>query len=176
MALRTMTNTFRIRYFAYGSNMLTMRLRERVPSATPIGIGRLVGHALRWDKRSRRDGSGKCDAECTGRDDDVVWGVLFELDPAEKPALDAAEGLGAGYAEKAVDILTDEGPVSAVTYCATEKDPTLRPFHWYKDLVIAGAREHGLPVGYRSRLDLVVTVSDPDLARTRRHKDLLHGR
>jgi hypothetical protein len=42
--------------------------------------------------------------------------------------------------------------------------------------VIAGAREHGLPVGYRSRLDLVVTVSDPDHARARRHRDLLAGR
>ena len=59
--------TPRVRYFAYSSNMLTDRLRERVPSATAIGIGQLAGHSLRWDKRSERDGSGKCDAEATGR-------------------------------------------------------------------------------------------------------------
>ena len=150
----------RANYFAYGSNMLTARLRERVPSAAAIGIGQLVGHALRWDKRSWQDGSGKCDAEATSRNDDVVWGVLFELDPEDKPALDKAEGVGAGYLEKTVNVLTEAGLVTAVTYCANDKDATLRPYHWYKALVIAGAREHGLPASYRSGLELVVTVSE----------------
>lgn len=161
----------RVRYFAYGSNMLTDRLRERVPSAKAIGIGQLLGHALRWDKRSGRDGSGKCDAEATSLKDDVVWGVLFELDPQEKPSLDKAEGVGDGYLEKTVNVLTEDGLVTAVTYCATDKDPSLRPYHWYKALVIAGAREHGLPPSYRSRLELVVTVSDT--GRASRYKQLL---
>ena len=87
--------------------MLTARLRERVPSATAIGIGQLVGHALRWDKRSWQDGSGKCDAEATSRSDDVVWGVLFEVEPEDKPALDKAEGVGAGYLEETVNVLTE---------------------------------------------------------------------
>jgi len=167
-----------VRYFAYGSNMLTARLRERVPSAAAIGIGRLVGHALRWDKRSGRDRSGKCDAEATGRQEDVVWGVLFELDPDEKPALDRAEGVGVGYIDKTVQVSTDAGPVTAVIYYATDKDPSLRPYHWYKALVIAGAREHGLPAGYRSGLELVVTVSDhnPTRAGTARHAPSGHWR
>jgi len=162
-------------YFAYGSNMLTDRLRERVPSAKAIGVGQLLGHALRWDKRSGRDGSGKCDAEATSLKDDVVWGVLFELDAQEKPSLDKAEGVGDGYLEKTVNVLTESGPVTAVTYCATDKDPTLRPYHWYKALVIAGAREHGLPPSYRSRLELVVTVSDTGTARANRKKEPLPG-
>lgn len=147
-------------YFAYGANMITARLRERVPSATPVGIGRLVGHALRWNKRSAIDGSGKCDAEATDRDEDTVWGVLFTLAATDKPALDAAEGLDAGYTEKRVRILTEYGPVTAITYCAVDKDPSLRPYHWYKDLVITGAREHALPNRYRSRLELEPTVAD----------------
>jgi hypothetical protein len=155
--------------------MLTARLRERVASASAIGIGQLVGHVLRWDKRSWRDASGKCDAEATGRPDDVVWGVVFELDPEDKPALDKAEGLGVGYREKTVNVLTEAGPVTAVTYYSTDKDASLRPYHWYKTLVIAGAREHGLPPSYRSRLELVVTVSDPYPARASRHKKLLPG-
>jgi hypothetical protein len=162
----------RIRYFAYASNMLTARLRERAPSATAIGIGQLEDHVLRWDKRSWRDGSGKCDAEFTGQRSDVVWGVVFELDPEEKPALDMAEGLGAGYMEKAVNILTEAGPLTVVTYFAIDKDASLRPYHWYKALVIAGAREHGLPPSYRSRLELVITVSDLDPARASVHNTL----
>ena len=150
----------RIVCFAYGANMVTARLRERAPSAKPIGIGRLPGHVLCWDKRSRTDASGKCDAEVTGRNGDVVWGVLFELDAQDKPALDRAEGVGDGYVEKQVTILTEAGPVDALTYCATEKDPALRPYRWYKALVIAGAREHLLPANYRRQLELVETVSD----------------
>lgn len=163
--------TKRIVYFAYGSNMLTARLRERAPSATPIGIGQLTGHILSWDKRSRSDGSGKCDAEATGRESDAIWGVLFELDAQDKPALDRAEGLGAGYAEKLVRILTPAGVVDALTYCATDKEPALRPYQWYKALVIAGAREHGLPADYRRHLELVVTVSDLKPARAHRYGD-----
>jgi gamma-glutamylcyclotransferase len=147
--------------------MLTARLRARVPSAKAIGIGQLVGHALRWDKRSWWDGSGKCDAEATALLNDVVWGVVFELDPDDKPALDRAEGLGVGYMEKVVRVMTEAGPVTAVTYYATDKDASLRPYHWYKALVIAGAREHGLPASYRNRLELVVTVSDFQPCTTR---------
>jgi gamma-glutamylcyclotransferase len=71
-----------------------------------------------------------------------------------------------------VNILTGVGLVTAVTYLATDKDASLRPYHWYKALVIAGAREHGLPPSYRSRLELVITVSDPDPARVSIHNGL----
>ena len=60
--------------------MFARRLQERVPSAEPIAIGKLKGHVLRWDKRSQRDGSGKCDAEATGRARDSVWGVTAAHD------------------------------------------------------------------------------------------------
>ena len=158
----------RIRYFAYGANMLTARLRERVPSATAICIGQLTDHVLRWNKRSLWDGSGKCDAELTSREEDSVWGVVFELEAEDKPALDKAEGLGVGYMETMVNVMTEAGSIPALTYYATDKDPSLRPYHWYKALVSAGAREHGLPANYRRRLELVVTVSDP--GRASRHR------
>ena len=47
-------------YFAYGSNMSSVRLRARVNSAQPLGVARLPGHRLRWHMHSL-DGSGKCD-------------------------------------------------------------------------------------------------------------------
>ncbi|MBI4189054.1 MAG: gamma-glutamylcyclotransferase [Betaproteobacteria bacterium] len=162
----------RICTFAYGSNMLTARLRERVPSAVAIGTGRLLGHVLKWHKRSR-DGSGKCDAEATGRIEDVVWGVLFELNAAEKPALDRAEGLNNGYVERQVDIITDRGTVSAVAYIATATDPSLHPYHWYKAFVVAGAREHGLPQEYLQSLESAPSIPDPDSARAAQNERLL---
>ena len=45
-------------YSAYGSNLWTGRLRERVPSASPMPIARRLNHSLRFHKGSE-DGSGK---------------------------------------------------------------------------------------------------------------------
>ena len=160
-----------LRIFAYGSNMLTARLRERVPSAHAVGIGRLDRHALRWHKRSS-DGSGKCDAMAS-KDPGVVWGVVFEIDRTEKSALDRAEGLGRGYKEIEVDVAMDHGLVTASMYCATDTDPSLRPYDWYKDLVVAGAREHGLPEAYVRGLEAVESAGDPDAQREARKRKLL---
>ena len=154
------------RYFAYGSNMSSERLRARVPSARARGRGRLPCHALRWHKLGR-DGSGKCDVVPTDAPDasdapnasDDVWGVLYDVAWTEKPALDAAEGLGVGYFEKEVRIVTDDGECLARTYRANPDrvDATLRPRDWYKDHVVRGAREHGLPADYIRALENVRT-------------------
>ena len=79
-------------YFAYGSNLHPLRLRARVPSSRLVGRAKLRGHALRCHKKSLFDGSGKCDAYPTGREDDCVLGAVFTLDAAERPVLD---GFGA---------------------------------------------------------------------------------
>lgn len=149
------------RYFAYGSNMDTERLRARAPSARPVGAARLPGHALRWHKRGR-DGSGKCDIRAADAAA-VVWGVLFDIECADKPTLDAAEGVGVGYEERAVLVVADSGPAEALTYQARAShiDRRLRPMPWYKRHVVAGARQHGLPAAYRRALAAAPTTADP---------------
>lgn len=145
------------RYFAYGSNMATERLRSRAPSAQPLGAARLPRHVLRWHKLGR-DGSGKCDA-APAEAEDAVWGVLFAIDCADKPSLDTAEGLGIGYDERVVHVCTANGRCRAVTYQAKPDriDTRLRPKPWYKNYVLAGAREHGLPAAYMAQLATVPT-------------------
>lgn len=80
-------------YFAFGSNMLTSRLQARVPSATALGRAFLQEHRLAFHKQGI-DGSAKCDAFRTGRPDDCLPGVLFQIDPDELFRLDRAEGPG----------------------------------------------------------------------------------
>jgi gamma-glutamylcyclotransferase (GGCT)/AIG2-like uncharacterized protein YtfP len=147
------------RYFAYGSNMSTERLRGRTPSARPLGRASLAGHILRWHKLGR-DGTGKCDAAYTGKRSDTVWGVLFEIDRAEKAALDRVEGLGIGYDEAEVQVVLAGACCSARTYRAKpgRTDAALKPRQWYKDHVLRGAREHELPVWYIEHLEGLAAI------------------
>jgi hypothetical protein len=162
-------------YFAYGSNMATARLRARMPSAEPIGVAALPGHVLRFHKRSK-DGSGKCDAFETGGDEDVVFGVLFKFDPAERPALDQAEAAGKGYDPVTVTVINKKGNRRKVlTYRASPEhiDDRLKPYGWYMDHVLAGAAEHGLPETYvETRFHNVEAVEDLNRERDAKERQL----
>jgi len=156
-----MTETTSFLYFAYGSNMLTRRLRARTPSARMVGVAALAGFEVRWHKVSR-DGSAKCDIVPAADPGTQVFGVVYEIDAAEKPALDHAEGLGRGYKERPVEVSADAGTIVAMTYQATNVDHLALPFGWYKALVVAGAKEHALPEAYVQGLGAVRTKPDPD--------------
>lgn len=140
-------------YFAYGSNMSGERMRARTASAISLGRARLPGYALRWHKLGR-DGSGKCDIELSDAPGTTVWGVLYEINRAEKDGLDAVEGLGVGYDEHTVRVETGTVVREAVTYKARPDkiDSALRPLPWYKAHVLRGATEHGLPGEYVRRI------------------------
>ena len=152
-------NTDTFLYFAYGSNMLTRRLLGRTPSARTLGVAVLAGHELRWHKVSK-DGSGKCDIVASANGG-TVQGVIYEIALADKPALEVAEGLGAGYREVQLEVqLTERGAVRALSYQATNIDHGTRPYDWYKTLVVAGAQEHHLAEDYVSALQAVPSVAD----------------
>ncbi|MBB4343085.1 gamma-glutamylcyclotransferase [Rhizobium leguminosarum bv. viciae] len=159
-------------YFAYGSNMSTARLRERMPSCKPLGIATLPGHSLRFHKRST-DKSGKCNAFASESDRGVI-GVLFSFDPAERAKLDKAEGVGKGYEHATVTVINDKGRRRKVlTYLATPDyiDDSLKPYGWYKDFVLAGGREHGLPSEYISEyIESVEPIEDPDKIRDNKRR------
>ena len=166
--------TAKLLYFAYGSNMLSRRLLARVPSAIAVGVGYTSGRRLTFDKVST-DGSGKCDIEPTPSQTDRVYGVLFEIPLAEKAGLDDAEGLGKGYREERVDVVTSCATRQALAYVATAKAPALRPYHWYKALVVAGATEHRLPDPYVEWLRTIECKQDPKLTRRTENEALLFG-
>jgi len=161
-------------YFAYGSNMLSRRLKTkgRAPSAKVFRTGFVQNRRLTFDKASD-DGSGKCDIEDTGNSTDRVYGVVFSLDASDKPNLDKAEGLGKGYSEKQVEIITPEGKCEAFAYVAERKDPSAEPYQWYKALVIAGAVEHGLPNTYVEWLRTSGSQPDPKSKRRAENEAIL---
>ena len=139
--------TEKLSYFAYGSNMLSRRLQNRVPSASNPRPVYLNGYRIIFHKKGSYDASGKCGIIKTGSGSDQVYGAVFDMHENERDTLDVAEGLGNGYELENVRVNTvsDQVNIMAFTYVPTIMDESLKPFHWYKDLVIAGAYEQNLP-------------------------------
>ncbi len=164
-------------YFSYGSNMCTRRLHARVGSSRFRAVGSLKGYQLRFHKRSV-DGSGKCNALHTGDTSDEVCGVIFDIAASDRPKLDKAEGLGYGYHEQQVDILTATGVMAAYTYVAAPSyvEDALAPYSWYKAFVVEGAKEHGLPLSYVKKLEAVKAHEDSDMNRDRENRNILLGK
>ncbi len=152
--------------------MLTRRLKERTPSAQAVGTAYVEGRNLTFTKESK-DGSGKCDIEQADSREARVWGVLFRIDSSESELLDSAEGLRHGYRSEHILTVLEGGTMSAVAYFATKTNKALRPYDWYKALVLAGAIEHQLPEEYVSKLREIPAEPDPDVSRRQKNEALL---
>jgi gamma-glutamylcyclotransferase (GGCT)/AIG2-like uncharacterized protein YtfP len=133
-----------MKYFAYGSNMLTERIRARVFGASSLSRLCLPGYRLCFHKKSI-DGSGKCNIINTGSQKDRVFGVLFEIPRDQLGKLDEAEGYGNGYDHKYIP-LPDKRGETILAYVAEPNyiDDGLLPYRWYYELVVAGAEQHKL--------------------------------
>jgi len=171
-----MMSAERFLYFAYGSNMLTARLRQRCPSTTVVGRAALGGHMLIWHKKGFRDGSGKCGIEATERLSHTMHGVVYSLLKSEEQDLDRIEGKGHGYDDDIVTVQHDAGALCEVkTYVPTITGRSLQPYIWYKEYVVRGAREHGLPGEYVAALEAVAAIEDPDAERRVREAERLRS-
>lgn len=150
-----------MRYAAYGSNLHPARLAARLPSARLLGTGRLRDWSLRFHKLSK-DKSGKCSILAGS---DGVYFAIFDISAEDRLALDRIEGLGDGYSAVSLDI-----PPFGIcaSYVAQEShvDPSLRPYDWYRELVLTGARFHGFPDDYVSCIESVRVIRDPDAQRS----------
>lgn len=149
-------------YFAYGSNMLTARLRARCPSAMHVGSALATNFALEFSKPSI-DLSGKATLTPSGKMNHHTAGILFKIRKSELTKLDKAEGAGNGYErndEFLVQRSRDGEMVQATTYLATLTHSHLKPYDWYLALVIAGAHLHGLGEAHTSRLRMIESDVD----------------
>jgi hypothetical protein len=159
-----------IRYLAYGSNLHPDRLRRRVPSARLRGVAALPGYTLRFEKRGM-DGSAKANL-AAAPDAASAHVAVYTMAAADRAALDRCEHLGIGYEIHELDL---PGHGRCFTYLATASHVTdaLRPFCWYRELVLAGCLTHRFPSAYVEAVSSVMPVEDPDPVRRRRHWALL---
>ncbi|MDH3767197.1 MAG: gamma-glutamylcyclotransferase [Gammaproteobacteria bacterium] len=159
-----------MRYLAYGSNLHPARLRARSPSARLLGKAVVAGHALRFHKRSIIDGSGKCSI---AKADDSIHVAVYELSNSDGVLLDEAEGLGIGYRHQTIAV-AEFG--ECITYVATEThvDDSLRPYTWYKELVLLGCASLQFPQDYIDSIETVASQEDPDRQRHEENMQIVH--
>jgi gamma-glutamylcyclotransferase (GGCT)/AIG2-like uncharacterized protein YtfP len=137
-----------MKFFAVGTNMDEAQLRRWVPSARRVTIASLPRFALTWHKRSIE--GGKLAVVHTGHADDVVWGVVYEVDDLGLQRIQEAQR-AAGYREESVTVVD---PANAkhevVVYVARPEmiDGSLVPTRSYRDPIVNAARANGLPAEY----------------------------
>lgn len=161
-----------IYYFAYGSNLHPGRLAERVPSAQLVGTATHPNHQLIFHKRGK-DSSAKCNM--LNSETDKIYGAIYSLEPKHKINLDQIEGNGCGYLDHEIMLVHDETEYPCFTYLAQQSHivDDLKPFHWYKELVILGARYLGFPDPYIASIESVDSMEDPVETRIKEMEALI---
>jgi gamma-glutamylcyclotransferase (GGCT)/AIG2-like uncharacterized protein YtfP len=140
-----------ILYFAYGSNMASAEMEAWSPDHRFLGPARLERHRIELRRRSIRWKGGTADLVPAG--DEETWGALYELPDGALDLLDGKEGEGFAYRRREVDVLLEGEPRAAVAYEVIDKEPDEVPcVPEYRELLVAGARERGLPEDYVGRL------------------------
>ena len=155
--------------FAYGSNMATDDLGHWMaltgnPASGLVRIepATLPEHRLVWNYRSKSRNGGAANVEpCAGRD---LPGVALLVNAAVLNAIDRKEGHPRFYSRGSSPLrvrLLRSDEVGAWVYVAVPGrcSPTpVLPRRAYVQLLIAGARQHGLPASHVAELEATPTA------------------
>jgi len=159
----------KFKVFTYGSNMSSKRLKARCPSATFSSTARLNGYDLKFNKVSRKDGTGKGNIVKTGSNNNRVFGIIFEIDESDRESLDNVEGKGFGDNIEMIRVEDSTNHIIEVeAYVAKEAkyiDDNLKPLDWYKEHCVRGAAEFGLPEEYINFIKEFESITDKDVTR-----------
>jgi gamma-glutamylcyclotransferase len=100
---------------------------------------------------------------------------VFKLSQGQFVILDQFEGCGRGYESFWLDLLVDGREQAVLTYLTPShwRLDNGRPYDWYRDLVLAGARFHQFPPDVIERLETMPAQPDPDRQRSVAQAELL---
>lgn len=131
-------------YFAYGANMDAAAMASRCPASRPVGQGRLHRHRFIIMR------AGYASVVRDGRR--TVWGVLWELAPADVPALDRYEGVAGGLYVKASQPVATAGGVKRALIYLGRSTAFGVPRPGYLDAVVTAGAAARLPSAYLREL------------------------
>jgi gamma-glutamyl AIG2-like cyclotransferase len=140
------------RYFAYGSNLVIERMRERGAPFRAARPAVLRGYRLVFDKRGF-DGSAR--ANVAPAPAGLVHGVVYEL---EDGGLDALAGFECGYDLVPVEVELQDAEGAArvparVFVARPDRRTSAPPTRSYVALILQGVEQHGLPPEARAQVE-----------------------
>ncbi len=148
-------------YFAYGSNMSpgTFLGRRKMQPLETV-IGHVDGYRLCFDIPIGPGERGVANLQVD--DTMTTHGVAYRLTHGDAERLDRTEGVPQGfYYRQPVEVrLGDARIVSGFTYRSWISDLTRKPSARYLDLLLDGARTHGLHADYVAFLEAFVLAVD----------------
>lgn len=134
-------------YFAYGSNMNRQQMDQRCPNRF-VKRACLKGYKFVYDGYSSNRKGAVANIIETCKENDEVWGGLFEIDKDGLSALDHFEGYPNSYQRKEVKIWDKEDIChTAIAYFRIGKQPS-QPSEEYRKIIIQGAKDCNLPDEY----------------------------
>jgi len=143
-------------YFGYGSNMCRATFVERrriEPRQAHAAL--LVGYRLCFDipVGPGERAVANLSADPLGR----VWGVAYQISTEQFEHLDRTEGVPNGiYKRVPVEVVTaSDQCMTAFTYQSPISVAGRKPSARYMGLLLAGARENGLPPSYLEYLESI---------------------
>ncbi|MEA4873404.1 MAG: gamma-glutamylcyclotransferase family protein [Synergistaceae bacterium] len=135
--------------FAYGSNMLSSRMKSdhpvdavRCPNAEFIGIARLDDYRFIISDRNQKASVIKAPGE-------YVLGVLWRISKEEESTLDKREGAAKtppAYHKKYMEVKCNGETINALVYVdrSDKINNAKKPTEEYIGYIIDGANEHGI--------------------------------
>jgi hypothetical protein len=147
---------------------------ERVPSAELVGVAEHSKHTLSFHKKSN-DGSGKCNMLKSATESDLIYGAIYKIKAEHKNKLDNFEGKGYGYTDNQILVKHNGSEQHLFTYLAQQSHIVdgLKPYHWYKQLVILGAQYLQFPEDYISSIEAIESIEDPEKERRDDQEELV---
>jgi len=141
------------RHFAYGSNLKVERKQARTGPIREALIARLPDFRFAFNKRGK-DGSGKANILPTAGSE--VWGIVYRISAEGLSKLDRFEGVPDHYTREDLVVVLESGEkITAVTYTARPHriEEGLKPTPDYLELILEGAKHHGLPGWYIKKIE-----------------------
>ncbi len=140
-------------HFGYGSNLSTEFLRQHCPSVKPVMKAYLPNFRVEFRFYSNnRQGGISSIMEAPG---EMTYGVIYEMPKKEMDDLDVLESVPEGlYTRETFLVLGEDGEWhEGNLYRVANPEGPFTPAKSYLDLMIEGAREHGLDAEFLEKLE-----------------------
>ena len=146
-------------FMAYGSNMSSRRFRERLgwldveetkfAEITAPKKATLTGYRLEFNKPHGESPDPEGLANIVEDQNAAVEGVVYQL---TQPALEYLDVIETGYKRKQVSVTVNAKNDNAMAYVAETTREGLKPTKALIEMLVEGAREHGLDESYIEKL------------------------